>query len=292
MRGKPAGSSPLVFRHGITPADAGKTGACCRYRTAKQDHPRGCGENCPYFEPVWGDKGSPPRMRGKPARMLLRLLMEGITPADAGKTNIVRYSVHGHEDHPRGCGENTVRYIAGISSGGSPPRMRGKPETPAVPKSCTGITPADAGKTTSMLQPPLHHGDHPRGCGENTGLVMSGCAYPGSPPRMRGKHLKSRGFRRRTRITPAGAGKTRIQILRGGQHQDHPRRCGENSSSVSPVRSTQGSPPQVRGKLCNISRRACCSEDHPRRCGENVFPERTEPSSRGSPPQVRGKLLL
>ncbi len=50
-------------------------------------------------------------MRGKPARMLLRLLMEGITPADAGKTNIVRYSVHGHEDHPRGCGENTKKIL-------------------------------------------------------------------------------------------------------------------------------------------------------------------------------------
>ena len=150
MRGKPAGSSPLVFRHGITPADAGKTGACCRYRTAKQDHPRGCGENCPYFEPVWGDKGSPPRMRGKPARMLLRLLMEGITPADAGKTNIVRYSVHGHEDHPRGCGENRSGVGELGKERGSPPRMRGKPQMQQQPQSGIGITPADAGKTASV----------------------------------------------------------------------------------------------------------------------------------------------
>ena len=147
MRGKPAGSSPLVFRHGITPADAGKTGACCRYRTAKQDHPRGCGENCPYFEPVWGDKGSPPRMRGKPARMLLRLLMEGITPADAGKTNIVRYSVHGHEDHPRGCGENVWVDSYQDAAMGSPPRMRGKPSGALFCVLSRRITPADAGKT-------------------------------------------------------------------------------------------------------------------------------------------------
>ena len=167
MRGKPAGSSPLVFRHGITPADAGKTGACCRYRTAKQDHPRGCGENCPYFEPVWGDKGSPPRMRGKPARMLLRLLMEGITPADAGKTNIVRYSVHGHEDHPRGCGENRLSLIARCRREGSPPRMRGKHARSFASTSADGITPADAGKTTAKIAKQSTCEDHPRGCGEN-----------------------------------------------------------------------------------------------------------------------------
>ena len=167
MRGKPAGSSPLVFRHGITPADAGKTGACCRYRTAKQDHPRGCGENCPYFEPVWGDKGSPPRMRGKPARMLLRLLMEGITPADAGKTNIVRYSVHGHEDHPRGCGENRMCVDSRGRKRGSPPRMRGKRLLCEPFKAEARITPADAGKTDCCNQPLNHTQDHPRGCGEN-----------------------------------------------------------------------------------------------------------------------------
>ena len=152
MRGKPAGSSPLVFRHGITPADAGKTGACCRYRTAKQDHPRGCGENCPYFEPVWGDKGSPPRMRGKPARMLLRLLMEGITPADAGKTNIVRYSVHGHEDHPRGCGENLPLTLRRHGTAGSPPRMRGKQRSAGFHDRRRRITPADAGKTLPIAR--------------------------------------------------------------------------------------------------------------------------------------------
>ena len=187
MRGKPAGSSPLVFRHGITPADAGKTGACCRYRTAKQDHPRGCGENCPYFEPVWGDKGSPPRMRGKPARMLLRLLMEGITPADAGKTNIVRYSVHGHEDHPRGCGENFDGLIIHPKQIGSPPRMRGKQQAALMRWTQAGITPADAGKT--ILQPcfVFFTQDHPRGCGENPPYKECKKCSQGSPPRMRGK---------------------------------------------------------------------------------------------------------
>ncbi len=112
------------------------------------------------------------------------------------------------------------------------------------------------------------------------------------------------------RITPAGAGKTRIQILRCGQHQDHPRRCGENGYSQHLNNSRTGSPPQVRGKRCSSSDDRRCyritpagagktrqedkkkgkSTDHPRRCGENCRISAAFPMSRGSPPQVRGKL--
>ena len=50
------------------------------------DHPRGCGENklSPTLMSV--AKGSPPRMRGKPAAFLWAICSKGITPADAGKT--------------------------------------------------------------------------------------------------------------------------------------------------------------------------------------------------------------
>ena len=50
------------------------------------------------------------------------------------------------------------------------------------------------------------------------------------------------------RITPADAGKTRIQILRGGQYQDHPRGCGENECPLLKSRGQLGSPPRMRGK--------------------------------------------
>ena len=65
MRGKPAGSSPLGFHHGITPADAGKTNSNYPFGGKRWDHPRGCGENlyCPTAQKR--KLGSPPRMRGK-----------------------------------------------------------------------------------------------------------------------------------------------------------------------------------------------------------------------------------
>ena len=45
MRGKHNPIKQAQKKIRITPAHAGKTGTCCRYRTAKQDHPRACGEN-------------------------------------------------------------------------------------------------------------------------------------------------------------------------------------------------------------------------------------------------------
>ena len=51
-----------------------------------QDHPRGCGENVSRTDGNPWHQGSPPRMRGKHARSAAKLVAQGITPADAGKT--------------------------------------------------------------------------------------------------------------------------------------------------------------------------------------------------------------
>ena len=68
---------------------------------------------------------------------------------------------------------------------------------------------------------------------------------------MRGKRIGQRLFPLEVRITPAGAGKTRLFCIAIIMFKDHPRRCGENIK-VEPVGiSEQGSPPQVRGKHCD-----------------------------------------
>ena len=111
------------------------------------------------------------------------------------------------------------------------------------------------------------------------------------------------------RITPAGAGKTRICRKCLFRNTDHPRRCGENIIRLIRSVANAGSPPQVRGKHENPSKGATAtritpagagktvpqvtewevSQDHPRRCGENrVFHEYILIGG-GSPPQVRGK---
>ena len=66
-------------------------------------------------------------MRGKLVVLPYRDRVNGITPADAGKTFEFGQVPFGLEDHPRGCGEND--------------------SSKNVNMLCDGITPADAGKT-------------------------------------------------------------------------------------------------------------------------------------------------
>ena len=134
---------------GITPAHAGKT---FRYRdcvTFSEDHPRACGENTRRNLRTRRRTQSPPRMRGKHSASALSLTFVRITPAHAGKTAMNRTFEGLNRDHPRACGENTMSPSMRWRSRGSPPRMRGKPQT-----SCTiflpyRITPAHAGKTVA-----------------------------------------------------------------------------------------------------------------------------------------------
>ena len=65
-------------------------------------------------------------MRGKHLRTDFPREADGITPADAGKTNISSRKRRAFEDHPRGCGENLAVGDAAAVKKGSPPRMRGK----------------------------------------------------------------------------------------------------------------------------------------------------------------------
>ena len=132
---------------GITPADAGKTPSAKAVHDALRDHPRGCGENARRTDRQRMSPGSPPRMRGKPRLTDVRILPGRITPADAGKTRLIRMPFCQLWDHPRGCGENCVCTCSRLRGEGSPPRMRGKPPYANAGNYTIGITPADAGKT-------------------------------------------------------------------------------------------------------------------------------------------------
>ena len=147
MRGKLFLLSRLPRRPRITPADAGKT-SCINYpNPTARDHPRGCGENAQMGRMRDVNLGSPPRMRGKQRINYRNLRSHGITPADAGKTYVIFSQVSGAQDHPRGCGENTMTVRFGANRKGSPPRMRGKHLFILSVYFGKRITPADAGKT-------------------------------------------------------------------------------------------------------------------------------------------------
>ena len=135
-------------------------------------------------------KGSPPPMRGKVFWSICNNLLNGITPAYAGKSiaTLARKSLTG--DHPRLCGEKVNVLLQSVVT--------------------FGITPAYAGK--SLLSPPrvCQKKDHPRLCGEKRTAKRFAGSGGGSPPPMRGKgnwrcrRLSGCG------ITPAYAGKREI----------------------------------------------------------------------------------
>ena len=98
FRGSGCGGSPPRMRGkrkevlrgseeaGITPADAGKTPPEAQDCAMLRDHPRGCGENISKAVGFGGERGSPPRMRGKHQAEGVYAVPRWITPADAGKT--------------------------------------------------------------------------------------------------------------------------------------------------------------------------------------------------------------
>ena len=87
MRGKHGTYGRKRQQRRITPADAGKTETFLYQAIKLQDHPRGCGENGKGVEEIAAFLGSPPRMRGKLSLRAVLIVVDRITPADAGKTN-------------------------------------------------------------------------------------------------------------------------------------------------------------------------------------------------------------
>ena len=167
--------------------------------------------------------------------------------------------------------------------------MRGKLLKRVFPLHNARITPAGAGKTFIDFKTPLFKPDHPRRCGENYFTSTTAPLVIGSPPQVRGKHRITTRQVTIQRITPAGAGKTTNLHSKLLPDTDHPRRCGENKTSILLGIPYSGSPPQVRGKLltsddaftiygitpagagktCVRCKFVISFRDHPRRCGEN-----------------------
>ena len=146
MRGKAAtGCAPRTAGR-ITPACAGKSIMAHSTRTCTWDHPRVCGEkgHTQLFANI--RIGSPPRVRGKVGSSSMCTRSPGITPACAGKREKRVEKIPQIWDHPRVCGEKMPWPLRTLVIWGSPPRVRGKGRLCKVPQSCTGITPACAGK--------------------------------------------------------------------------------------------------------------------------------------------------
>ena len=134
-------------------------------------------------------------MRGKGLLASPELLVEGITPAYAGKSSPL--------------------IICSAFAVGSPPRMRGKATCHTSSCVTSRITPAYAGKREAERVEVTRDEDHPRVCGEKSAAPPTASAIAGSPPRMRGKADVVDGKRQVLGITPAYAGKSQSHYADG-----------------------------------------------------------------------------
>ena len=196
------------------------------------DHPRVCGEKTSTFGWQPGNRGSPPRMRGKDVDRYALELQQRITPAYAGKST----STFGWQPGNRG----------------SPPRMRGKGLPQGHRGRDRGITPAYAGKSRQRGRGGRGRQDHPRVCGEKPECPPGTPSCAKSPPRMRGKAINGVSQRKDRRITPAYAGKSAPDRPTPRRPADHPRVCGEKFLCIAEPVCGLGSPPRMRGKVTRL----------------------------------------
>ena len=106
-----------------------------------------CGEKNIFDIAFIGIRGSPPHVRGKGSLASVGDLLQGITPACAGKSPECAIRDEKDRDHPRMCGEKPVVTIELPPLPGSPPHVRGKESTGDFKDIWLGITPACAGKS-------------------------------------------------------------------------------------------------------------------------------------------------
>ena len=248
-------------------------------------------------------------MRGKAGTAPLKFPLARITPACAGKRDVVRRTSGLFRDHPRVCGEKRQCQEDGDNVHGSPPRVRGKAMVYFIVSLWSRITPACAGKSQSFSGFQMGRGDHPRVCGEKGMQQALQCTLKGSPPRVRGKDVLHILCDVRRGITPACAGKSNLGYCLRLVPRDHPRVCGEKIQHGNKKQNTKGSPPRVRGKellsplhwSTGRITPACAGKsssakspfsagrDHPRVCGEKLRSLISVFQIGGSPPRVRGK---
>ena len=112
MRGKGSIYEDGVAAGRITPAYAGKRTRWAKRKERMRDHPRVCGEKSDFLHAGERVAGSPPHMRGKERVDGLGVALGGITPAYAGKSTKRNNARNKGRDHPRVCGEKSLRTAA------------------------------------------------------------------------------------------------------------------------------------------------------------------------------------
>ena len=227
-RGKLSRGTYRIFRRGLIPAHAGKTGGVRVSPFRFGAHPRSRGEN-----------------RKNPAMMTIG---SWLIPAHAGKTSAQILRSRRARAHPRSRGENEGVGTMSLHRVGSSPLTRGKRSRGVAASRGPRLIPAHAGKTRWPGLSLRESGAHPRSRGENLVDKPNVLAGLGSSPLTRGKRPWPARVRRQGGLIPAHAGKTFSTSTFESSAGAHPRSRGENISPGTSRPIVAGSSPLTRGK--------------------------------------------
>ena len=188
------------------------------------------------------------------------------------------------------CGEHLGGAAQSAGTTGSSPHVRGTHVIRGVDLVAAGIIPACAGNTGHRGGGTLPAWDHPRMCGEHSGVDLATYGPQGSSPHVRGTPRRLRTAGRMGGIIPACAGNTGCSIGALIGRWDHPRMCGEHRVPVDDETVGEGSSPHVRGNTSSAFLSSAVFWDHPRMCGEHFEGGADCRTMQGSSPHVRGTL--
>ena len=110
---------------------------------------------------------TPPPRRGRPHPNDAQSFAVGNTPAEAGKTKLLRGVELGIEKHPRRGGEDVTGSCVDDFLQETPPPRRGRLKRRRVLIAADGNTPAEAGKTCFGHHRGVNSQKHPRRGGED-----------------------------------------------------------------------------------------------------------------------------
>ena len=147
VRGAPG---PVQIRDGtigIIPACAGSTLFHSEVPFIVGDHPRMCGEHSTQLKNEFYSAGSSPHVRGALTVLQHISYRRGIIPACAGSTRTLAALNRYAGDHPRMCGEHSMRWAVRFAAPGSSPHVRGARASRRSRPRRAGIIPACAGST-------------------------------------------------------------------------------------------------------------------------------------------------
>ena len=132
----------------------------------------------------------------------------GITPARAGKSNLIVAGGNLQWNYPRSRGEKNTVPTSFPFCEELPPLARGKAVWVGIGQVCIGITPARAGKRCRARFLFTNRRNYPRSRGEKRTNPDAWFPDTELPPLARGKEEKKQHGHPTTGITPARAGKS------------------------------------------------------------------------------------